>query len=354
MSWYLTTDQITRLQLEISNYCNAQCPMCAREKYHNYDLEWFKENNFNYPLGLNDSLISLDKYKQILSNDSWSSLQEIHFCGNYDEPTTHPDIYDMCKWTLQNFPQIVINIATNGGTRDKKFWKSLGELGKYNRNRIRVIWGIDGLQDTNHLYRKSVKWEKLEENFKSYIQAGGTAVWQFIIFEHNQHQFEYIKNSYKDLGFTELKVIESYRPDKKTNVKAVSIPSIKKSKSNSATTEPKITEVRTSKMLKTVKCKALDHSSILKKSLYINAKGFVTPCCWMGTDNSLFDNQMSFAKDLDISKHNINSYDRISDVLKSEYFTLLKNAIETQTSNICNRHCMTSHNQSINMKQTTY
>ena len=54
--------------------------------------------------------------------------------------------------------------------------------------RTLIIFGIDGLEDTNHIYRKNVKWKKLEENIKIYIKYGGTASWQFIVFEHNKHQ----------------------------------------------------------------------------------------------------------------------------------------------------------------------
>ena len=37
--------------------------------------------------------------------------------------------------------------------------------------RPRVVWGIDGLEDTTHLYRRNVKWDKLQENFRAYIRA---------------------------------------------------------------------------------------------------------------------------------------------------------------------------------------
>ena len=60
MSWYLTTNQIRRLQIEITNYCNADCPLCDRENVG-------KEK-------LNNTVISFEKIKSIITNDDWSDL----------------------------------------------------------------------------------------------------------------------------------------------------------------------------------------------------------------------------------------------------------------------------------------
>mgnify|MGYP000657292039 CR=1 FL=1 len=68
-------------------------------------------------------------------------------------------------------------------TINEEFWKKLASY-----DRVRVLFGIDGLNDTNHLYRINVNWDALMRNVKSYISNGGTASWQFIVFDHNQHQ----------------------------------------------------------------------------------------------------------------------------------------------------------------------
>ena len=41
-------------------------------------------------------------------------------------------------------------MMTNGGARSKQWWTDLGKLTK---GKMRVTFGIDGLEDTNHLYR---------------------------------------------------------------------------------------------------------------------------------------------------------------------------------------------------------
>ena len=47
----------------------------------------------------------------------------------------------------------------------------------------------------------AVKFNKVIENAKSYIDAGGRAQWNFIVFKHNEHQVEEAKELSKQLGF---------------------------------------------------------------------------------------------------------------------------------------------------------
>ena len=128
MAWLLTPDKITRLQFEITNYCNAGCPQCARG---NYLFEDFKKVKSPYPRMINSNHFDIEKYKQILENDSWDSLTNIHFCGNIDEPTIHPQFLEIIEYTYEwlkknSFKNLTITVSTNGGTRDKEFWKKMG------------------------------------------------------------------------------------------------------------------------------------------------------------------------------------------------------------------------------------
>ena len=54
----------------------------------------------------------------------------------------------------------------------------------------RVDFNIDGLQDTNHVYRKNTNFEKIIDNASAYIRMGGIAEWNYIVFKHNQHQID--------------------------------------------------------------------------------------------------------------------------------------------------------------------
>jgi hypothetical protein len=325
MSWYLTTNQINRLQIELTNYCNADCFLCDRH-----------ETNKNL---LNNSFISFDKIKSIISNDSWNILDQIHFCGNYDEPTIHPDFIDICDWLLKNTSdRVEIRIATNGGSRDETFWKNLANLNKnVERWRLKVVWGIDGLEDTNHIYRKNVNWKILERNFQTYINNGGYAVWQFIGFEHNIHQFEKIQQSYKQWGFEQLKVINTFRVNEIENYRNNDVVPFDMSK---VTIDKKNTQElkKEDTTLERIECKAIDLQSTLGQSLYINHKGVVTPCCWMGSLSKLKQIENLY-KDYNSDVHNINFHDSMTSVLESSFFDFLKNSIQNQTNPVCKNYC---------------
>ena len=102
MSWILTTDEITRLQVELTNYCNAGCPHCARVNYLSSDwLQGYREKS-PYPVSINSTHLSLERYKQMIDNDQWQSLRDVHYCGNYDEPTIHPQIFEFKVATAMN------------------------------------------------------------------------------------------------------------------------------------------------------------------------------------------------------------------------------------------------------------
>ena len=87
-------------------------------------------------------------------------------------------------------------------------------------NRLVVIWGIDGLEDTNHLYRVNVEWNRLRENWRAYISAGGRAKWQFIVFNWNQHQLNEVKSYSESENFKGFNLIQSVRgeDEKITNI----------------------------------------------------------------------------------------------------------------------------------------
>ena len=101
----------------------------------------------------------------------------------------NPDIAGLCAVNKQ------ITLATNGG---------IGRLEDYQRladSKVNIIFGIDGLEDTNHLYRQGVKWDNLMKRVSTFISAGGPTTWQVIRFKHNMDQVEQAESLSKELGF---------------------------------------------------------------------------------------------------------------------------------------------------------
>jgi MoaA/NifB/PqqE/SkfB family radical SAM enzyme len=178
------TENIPRVQLELTNYCNARCNLCEREQVHDGDMEGGPS------VHLNNKFMTLKEIEQAFSGD-WNILSKVAFIGNVDEPTINPEIFEIIEFFQKKFRgRNEITIATNGGARDEEFWSRMGKVASKHNGLFAVIFGIDGLEDTNHLYRKNVKWDILQRNFRAYISAGGCADWQFIPFSWNKHQIE--------------------------------------------------------------------------------------------------------------------------------------------------------------------
>ena len=79
------------------------------------------------------------------------------------------------------------------------------------------VFSIDGLEDTNHIYRRNVKWNKIMENAMSFISTGASAHWDMLVFEHNKHQVEEAKELAKEMGFTWFRSKETDRWDTYTS-----------------------------------------------------------------------------------------------------------------------------------------
>ena len=344
MAWILSTNQITRLQFEITNYCNAGCPQCARA---NYLSKGFLEQKSVYPKSINSHHFDIEKYKQILENDSWDSLNNIHFCGNYDEPTIHPQFLEMIEYTYEwlkknSLKNIEIGVSTNGGTRNREFWKKMGELSqKYSQigNALLVIWGIDGLEDTNHLYRIGVHWEKLMENVDEYHKYHGYSCWQWIRFEHNAHQFEWAKQNYKKMGFDSFKVVGTNRPTVDIAVTSQHNKRQQRHTQSQVINTPVPVSSELTAQCNDIQCKALDPMSSLRRSLYVDAFGHVFPCCWMGTDYSKKQAEQSFLGDLTPQSHNIYHYNSMTECLHSTYFDQLIATWPDQSYAVCAKYC---------------
>jgi MoaA/NifB/PqqE/SkfB family radical SAM enzyme len=151
---------------------------------------------------------------------------------------------------------------TNGGIGTINWWNNLGTM--LNRPDDYVIFSIDGLQDTNHLYRRNVVWDKVMDNARAFINAGGRAHWEMLLFKHNEHQIDEAKELAQNLGFKFFNTKVSRR-FKHYPVAGISPPSVYLEQ------EPGTK----------IECHAIKENSV-----YVSAKGILHPCCWLGYRDS--------------------------------------------------------------------
>lgn len=217
-----------QLHLELTNRCNASCPMCSRTIV---------------PVTQNNNL-SFDLIKQSIDS---SSFKLINYCGNDGDPLMASDLIPIINY----FAPTLQYIHTNGSLQSKKFWINLAKIPN-----LIVIFAIDGACAESHeKYRVDTKFKKILNNAKIFNEAGGTSWWQFIVFEHNEHEIEDAQRLAKEYGFNKFELLYSRRNDTE------SIKTIKFIQSK-----------------KDFECK-----SIKREEIYIRSDGEVFPCVYHGT-----------------------------------------------------------------------
>ena len=213
--WYFNASQIRNIHFEISNYCNAACPECPREDVNEIDPATGK-NRFSH--WIDTHFLSLEIIQKNFNQQTTPRLKAVSFCGCFGDALTHPHLIKILEYLIAEFPELYIEISTNGGLKTVEYWIKLANVLKKAKD-YAVYWGIDGLEDTNHVYRVNVRWKKLQENFRAFNSAGGNSVWQFIVFPHNYHQVDQAKEMSKAEGFSAFKTIISRRySDKKLSL----------------------------------------------------------------------------------------------------------------------------------------
>ncbi len=275
---FITIDNINSINAELSNYCNAACPMCSR---YDWDLKLVKDK-------VNNAFTSLDTFQTKIGTKIVGQLKKFYSCGTYGDGATNPECLEIYEWLRKHNSSCDLTLHTNGGTRSKEFWAELAKLD------VMVTFAIDGLEHSNHLHRRNVKWQKLMENVKSYIDNGGYAGWQFLKFKHNQKEEEQAKQLSKQLGFrffhsrfserwTDYDTEGNYR-----DIQSIQLDGYKLEKP----VQPKVLftnndNVKLDKNIKIdntfetgkINCASCHNNNY---EIYIMANGYVSPCCWLG------------------------------------------------------------------------
>ena len=114
---YITTDNLTSIMAEMTDYCNAACPMCQR-------FDW----NTNLIDTVNSTHTTLNFIKEKIGNEILSRLNRWICQGTYGDAIMNPETIDIFGHLKKLNPSIEIIMHTNGGVRNEHFWKALAEL----------------------------------------------------------------------------------------------------------------------------------------------------------------------------------------------------------------------------------
>lgn len=309
---YFHYNTLNKMHIELSSLCNSVCPNCPR----------YYMNSPNEIPELIPQSISIENFKKWFPPETMAKIQLLLFCGNHGDPVTCKDLLPIMEYCYQTLPkQGTLQMHTNGGMKSTKVWDRIGEMFS-KREGWKMIFSIDGLEDTNHIYRRNVKWNKVMENVRAYTAHGGNSDWEFLIFKHNEHQLEEAKRMTAELGIRTFSPKIAHGLDDGINV--ATMPAINKEGKTDYHIYPPIEKKNRVNYIQdpdsdriTIKNKEFDNIHVLQldspmafqpgtsglekvtenelkewdshnirprcyREVFVSAAGFVTPCCWMG------------------------------------------------------------------------
>jgi hypothetical protein len=235
------------LHIEPTTACNAACPQCAREQDPAFDKTKLDH-------------LTLAQVQRHFSDDAIRGLDKMFMCGDYGDPAAGQHTLEIFRYFRQVNPAITLGMNTNGSLRNISWWQELAGL--LNQERDYVVWSLDGLEDTNHIYRVNTNWSKIMKNAEAFIRAGGRAHWEMLVYEHNEHQVKDCRDLARRMCFRWFRVKVSRRFDMYP-VEFLKPPRSFANGNNQGD----------------ISCQALNDNS-----RYLSAKGILHPCCWLGYD----------------------------------------------------------------------
>ena len=109
---------INTVHLEVTQRCNASCPMCDRNENGGAVNQHIKNN-------LQE--LSLDDCINIFDPDFLQQLKVLYMCGNLGDPISAKDTLEIFDYTRAMNDNIWLSMNTNAGARDVTWWRELAK-----------------------------------------------------------------------------------------------------------------------------------------------------------------------------------------------------------------------------------
>lgn len=326
------------LEIETTNTCNAACPQCMRtNQIHS------REPDYNDVLDWQRAFSNVPDF-------FWQGLERVNFNGTTGDNAAHPQFHEIVSHVCAKSSDSEIQLSTNGSLRNQAWWRDLATMTREHKS-FSVIFGIDGLADTHRLYRVGTDWDKIIENARAFIDAGGRAQWQMIPFQHNQHQIESCRDLARDLGFDRFFVRSENRFLAGTSVQKVYWRGKETHEIRPADTIPTESDVNEwSQDLREKTKRHFSHieprcSNIGWMSFY--ADGTVWPCCWMMgwhrsrhlTHYPVINYHFQKILGIDLSKTTLYN-NKLEDIVESDLWqNRLPNSFKDDPNPVCIQQC---------------
>lgn len=309
--------EIKSVHLEITNKCQARCPMCSRRIQGG-------------PLipNLNLDEITLETFKKWFDVRFIQQLNKLYMCGNLGDPIIANDTLEIFEYIRSINSKIDLRMNTNGSARDTKWWTNLA------KQNVTVSFGIDGLEDTHTLYRISTDWNKIIKNAKAFISAGGIANWHMLVFKHNEHQIAQCKELSQQYGFKNFEVKHTSRfRDRDLHV-------LNDNMEVTHILEPTIKSIEIRKQLLESTKKSNIFCKVKKyQEIYVSSTGSVSPCCWLDLEwkSNIDTNKIDYLDKIKIFP-NLNTT-MLKDIFDSGFFNKIEETWTNSPLKECSKQC---------------
>ncbi len=318
------------LDVDISASCNAGCIDCNRFLY-NTKTDQYELNSLHSAM---NKLFDVKHFEPIIKQ--FSDLKYLQLLGNVGDPMVHPHIDKFIEIGHKHHPNAQLEINSNGSVGSLKVWEKVSALGKLLGEKLLLVFSLDGLEDTNHIYRRGCDWNRIMERAKMFIDAGGYAEWKMIDFPYNKDQREEAKALAKEMGFKEFTVFPRQTPTKEFDDKIEKQSKNPVSKKFIPIEDVSPTDVDHQSMVDhyandenfaiTPKCASQDKGTW--PNFQINVEGTIWPCCFASNLPFVGEPVSSHWKKLEqkyidmYGEHWNNLYhNKLDDILSTEWFT---------------------------------
>lgn len=190
----LMYSKVTSVNLEITDRCQAACPMCARNDSGGKEMPHIKNID-----------MSINNVKQWFPPEWIYSINEFFASGNNGDPVIAKNCLEIFEYLIKHSnPNCRFRIYTNGSLRTEAWWQKLAKLFG---NRGDVVFAIDGFAEQHSIYRRNTDFDKIIKNATAFMAAGGHALANTIVFKHNEHIVDKLKTYLLDMGFEHVEFI---------------------------------------------------------------------------------------------------------------------------------------------------
>lgn len=184
MRFFDTT--VRSFNMEITNRCTLACPECPRT-----GNPWVRDNLTDLTLALVRQVFPASE------RERYRGLR-VNLCGAYGDCIYHRQFHDIVAYLKD--VGLTLCVETNGSHRKAAWWERTCDL--LTEDDV-LTFSVDGLADTNHVYRVNARWDDIESAMR--LCAARVPVdWKYIVFRHNEHQVQQAEELARDIGIRNI------------------------------------------------------------------------------------------------------------------------------------------------------